>query len=97
MLLKKDNSVDELLEVDEHKIKMEKLYADAEEFLNEEYGKPLEDEEIALLHELFERAKRDDRFKDGLKDIKLSDIYYDAMFIKLKVFDDKRGDVDEGN
>ena len=73
-----------IAEKEEHKKKMEKIYADADEFLNKYFGKPLEDDEVVALHELFERAKRDDRFKENLKGIKLSDIYYEAMFISCR-------------
>lgn len=83
-----------LLNNDEHRIKMDKIYADAEEFMDKEYGSPLNDEEVILLHGLFERAKRDDKFKDGLKDIRLTDIKYESIFAMFRIMDGKRGGAD---
>lgn len=79
---------------DEHRIKMDKIYADAEKFMDKEYSKPLNDEEIMSLYELFQRAKRDDRFKDGLKDIRLTDINYESVFARFRIMDGKKGCVD---
>lgn len=46
---------------EEHDKKIEELYANAEKVLDEKYAESLADDEIQMLNDLLQRAKRDDR------------------------------------
>lgn len=70
-------------ETKEHRDKMDEVFATHEEQL-EEVSTNLTDDEVLLLDDLFRRAKKDDRFKEKLEDIRLTDIYYEAMEVNCK-------------
>lgn len=54
------------------------------EDLNERYKESLTDDEIVQLHELLQRAKRDDRFKEKLANVDIWCISYESIMIDCK-------------
>lgn len=69
---------------EEHNKKMEELYADAEKVLNEKYTESLTDNEIEMLNDLLQRAKRDDRFKDKMEKTDFWFITYESILASCR-------------
>ena len=64
--------------------KIEELYANAEKVLNKEYAEPLADNEIEMLNDLLQRAKRDDRFKDNMEKMDFWFITYESILASCR-------------
>lgn len=69
---------------EEHDKKMEELYANAEKVLNEKYTESLTDNEIEMLDDLLQRAKRDDRFKDKMERMDFWFITYESILASCR-------------
>ena len=70
----------------ENREQMKEFFARTDESL---YKATLSDDEIVQLHELLQRAKRDDRFKEKLSNIDIWCISHEAIKISCQKIKDK--------